>query len=461
MKPAPKTPESFRLPPEVHASALELFQALLRVDTTNPPGKEEAAAKVLARWLKQRGLSPKLLKSAPGRANLICRIGPESGDALLLNGHLDVVPADPERWTHPPFEATVAGGWIWGRGAIDMKHMVAMSAAVLAHLHDTGGAATLTRPLILAAVADEEAGCEFGSAWLVDNHPDEVRAEYALGELGGFPLWIGGPTAPPIIPVQVAEKGIAWLRMHAHGHPGHGSVPRPDTAVIRLAQAIARIGSTRLPQHITPPADHFIRTLAAAQPPLRRLALLALLNPRASGLILNNILPDKDLAAVFAATLSNTASPTVLSGGSKTNVIPGEATVELDGRTLPGQSTDDLIRELRAVVGPDLAVEFEIIQSQSPTVFPADTPLMSTIQSVLSDAVPGATVLPNLIPGFTDAKHWSRLGTTAYGFSPTWFPPDAGTTFGKLFHGDDERIRIDGFAWGLEILAETVGRLCS
>jgi acetylornithine deacetylase/succinyl-diaminopimelate desuccinylase-like protein len=459
MKPAPATPAGFKLPAKVHDEALALFRDLLRVDTTNPPGKEEAAAKVLGAWLKKRGLKPTLLKSAPGRANLVCRIGPEAGGALLLNGHLDVVPADPQRWTHPPFEATIADGFVWGRGAVDMKHMVAMSAALMAHMHAVGVADKLLRPVILAAVADEEAGCEFGSAWLVDNHPDHVQAEYALGELGGFPLWIGGDT--PVIPVQVAEKGIAWLRMHAHGHPGHGSVPRPDTAVIRLAQAIARIGKSRLPQHVTPPVDRFVRALAGAQPPVRRLALLALLNPRASGVILDKIMPDKDLANVFAATLSNTASPTVLAGGSKTNVIPGTASVELDGRTLPGQTTDDLIRELRAIVGPDLAVEFEIIQSQSPTVFPSETPLMKTIQAVLGEAVPGAAVIPNLIPGFTDAKHWSRLGTVAYGFSPVWFSQDAGTTFGKLYHGDDERIPVDGFHWGLEILHETVRRFCA
>lgn len=460
MQPAPTNPETFRLPADLHAQALSLFRELLRVDTTNPPGAEEAAALLLQGWLDERGLPSTVLTSAPGRANLVCRIGPESGDALLLNGHLDVVPADPEHWTHPPFDAVEADGWIWGRGAIDMKHMVAMSAATLVHLHRSGEAGALKRPVILAAVADEEAGCEYGSAWLVDNHPDLVRAEFALGELGGFPLWINGADAPPIIPIQVAEKGIAWLRMHAHGQPGHGSVPRTDTAVIRLAQAIARIGKARLPQHVTAPADHFIRTLAAAQPPLRRLALLALLNPKASGLILDNILPDKDLAAVFAATLSNTASPTVMRAGSKTNVIPGTATVELDGRTLPGQTTDDLIRELRAVVGPDLEVEFEILQSQSPTVFPANTPMMSTIRQVLGEAVPGATPLPNLIPGFTDAKHWSRLGTTAYGFSPTWFPPDSPVTFSALYHGHNERIRADGFAWGLEILAETTRRFC-
>ena len=207
MKPAPPTPAGFQLPEEVHAGALTLFRDLLRVDTTNPPGAEEAAAKVLGQWLEAAGLKPKILVSAPGRANLVCRIGPDSGDPLLLNGHLDVVPADPQRWTHPPFEAEVADGWIWGRGAIDMKNMVAMSAAVMAHLHTSGAAGSLARPLLLAAVADEEAGCEFGSSWLVDHHPEEVRAEYALGELGGFPLWTGG--GPPVVPVQVAEKGIA------------------------------------------------------------------------------------------------------------------------------------------------------------------------------------------------------------------------------------------------------------
>jgi len=333
-----------------------------------------------------------------------------------------------------------------------MKSMVAMSAVVLWLAKEAG-----TKPgrtLVLAAVADEETGSRLGSSWLVDEHPDEVRAEFALGEVGGFPVWVG---QRPFIPVMVAEKGTAWLRMTCTGEPGHGSMPRSDTAVIRLAEAVARIGRTRRPQHVTPPVARYLKTLAHHQPLVKRLLLERILDERFSDLILEHVLPDKRLAGVFAASLSNTAAPTVLRAGERTNVIPGEATVEIDGRTLPGQGAADLIRELHALVGDD--VDFEVLQEQPPSVFPAETRLMETIRSVVVDAVPNAVLLPNLIPGFTDAKQWGRLGTVAYGFSPVWFAPDAGTTANRLYHAHDERIPIDGFAWGTAVLNAVVGRL--
>ena len=454
MRPAPQLPPAFRLPDEVHAEALELLRAMLRIDTTNPPGNERAAAELLADWLSDRGLEPKLLDSAPGRTNLVCRLDGtgDAGGPLLLNGHLDVVSAEPECWSHPPFSADVADGWIWGRGALDMKSMVAMSAVVMSLAKQAG--APPGRTLILAAVADEEAGSALGSSWLVDHHPDEVRAELALGEVGGFPVWVG---ERPFIPVMVAEKGTAWLRLRCRGEPGHGSTPRPDTAVVRLAEAVARIGRTRLPQHVTPPVERYLRTLAAHQPLARRLLLGRLLDPRLSGLILDHVLPDKRLAAVFSASLSNTAAPTVLRAGTQTNVIPGEATVELDGRTLPGQTAADLIAELRALIGDE--PEIELLSEQPPSVFPTQTPLMEAIGAVVAEALPDAVLLPNLIPGFTDAKQWGRLGAVAYGFSPIWFPPDAGTTANALFHAHDERIPVDGYRWGTSVLNAVVGRL--
>ena len=235
----PRLPEAFRLPDEVHDEALELFRALLRLDTGNPPGNERPAAELLADWLSDRGLEPRLHEPEPGRTSLVCRLegSGDAGGPLLLNGHLDVVPAEPEHWTHPPFSAAVADGWIWGRGAIDMKQMVAMSALVLWLLKEEGG--TPGRTVVLAAVADEETGGSKGSAWLADEHPDEVRAELAIGEVGGFPVWTGGR---PFFPVMVAEKGVAWLQARCTGEPGHGSIPHRDNAVVHLAEAIARIG---------------------------------------------------------------------------------------------------------------------------------------------------------------------------------------------------------------------------
>src|SRR5690606_27409960 len=226
--------------PELCHDAQEMCQALLRMDTTNPPGNERPAADYLHSKLKEVGYETTLLESAPGRANLVCRYrGTGEAAPLLLAAHLDVVEAQPELWKYPPFSGVIAEGCLWGRGAIDMKNMAAMSAAIMRRL--ARDKTRLRRDVIFAAVADEEAGCDHGSRFLVEEHPELVRAEYALGESGGFSLNLGGTT---FYPIQVAEKGVCWLRAVARGEPGHGSMPRDDSAVVKLGEAMARIGKS-------------------------------------------------------------------------------------------------------------------------------------------------------------------------------------------------------------------------
>lgn len=438
---------------ELGEHAVRLCQQLIRIDTTNPPGDERRAADLLAGELAAAGLEPVVLESAPGRANLVARLrGTGAKPPLLLAAHLDVVEADPATWRHPPFSGELADGCLWGRGALDMKHMAAMSVALLARLAREG--VRLERDIIFAAVADEEAGCELGSKWLCANHPDLVRAEYALGEVGGFTMYLGRGV---FYPVQVAEKGIAWLRARVRGEPGHGSMPREDSAVVRLSAALARLGHTRLPQHVTPALAAFVEAVAARQPRALRPLLRAILSPMLAPRLLA-MLPDRSMARSLAALLSNTASPTVLRAGSKINVIPGLAEAELDGRTLPGQTTADLMRELGAVLGPD--VELEVIRSEPPTVTePTESPLYATIREVIARREPDAEVVPYLIPGFTDAKFFSALGAKWYGFAPVKLP--RGLRFAELFHGNDERIPVDGLRWGAEVLAEVVHRFAS
>jgi len=443
---------------DVRAEATALLQTLIRIDTTNPPGNEIEAVADLRKHLEQDGLQCEILESEPGRANLLCRLSSGSDlPALLLTGHLDVVPpGDLERWTHPPFSGVLSEGQIWGRGAVDMKNMVAMSAMVMKLL--ARKEIPLKRDIIFAAVADEEAGCRHGSRFLVENHPDKVRAGFALGEVGGFPITVSGSR---LCLVQTAEKGICWLKVTARGPAGHGSMPLEDSAVVRLARALARMGEGSLPQHNTPVVENFIRLLTELQPLPNRWVLPQILNRRLSPLILERLISDKGQARNFNALLHNTVSPTMIKAGEAINVIPDTAEAQVDGRTLPGQSSPDLIRELQDLVGDD-SLEFEVLQESSGTVnHPPDSPLWDCICSVVGRHDPSLSVVPYMIPGFTDGKFFSQLGARWYGFSPVRMDPDKGPSFSELFHGIDERIPEDGYHWGLQVLHEVVHRFCS
>jgi acetylornithine deacetylase/succinyl-diaminopimelate desuccinylase-like protein len=410
----PSEPSASRAAPadaDLGEHALRLCQTLLRIDTTNPPGNERVAADVVASELTAAGLHPTLLESGPGRANVVARYkGTGELPPLLLTAHLDVVEADPSTWTHPPFGGVIADGCLWGRGAIDMKNMAAMSVAIITRL--AREKAKLRRDVIFAAVADEEAGCDYGSKWLCERHPELVRAEYAIGESGGFSLHLGKTT---YYPIQVAEKGLCWVRARVRGEPGHGSMPREDSAVLKLAEKVARLRDP-LPAHITPIVRRFVAGIAARQPRALAPKLERLQHPQVMPRLLK-ILPDRSTARSFAALIANTASPTVLRGGSKVNVIPGVAEVDIDGRTLPGQSEADFLRELRAVIGED--VELEVLKSEPATVTePIESPLWSTIRDAVLAREPDAVVVPYMIPGFTDAKYFTSLGMKWYGFSP-------------------------------------------
>jgi acetylornithine deacetylase/succinyl-diaminopimelate desuccinylase-like protein len=435
-------------------AAVELLRALIRFDTSNPPGNEAECIAFLADHLRQGGLEPELVEPALRRANLVARL-PASADGdlppLLLNGHVDVVAAEADRWRHPPFAGEVHDGAVWGRGAVDMKHMVAMSVTVVRLLARLD--VPLRRDLLLAAVADEEAGCAMGSAYLVDHHPDKVRAGFALGEVGGFTLNLG---RRPVYPVQVAEKGVCWMRIRTRGATGHGSLPRDDSAVVRLAEAVTR-ASRRLPLHPSPVVRRFIAALADAQPRPARDLLPLLLQPRLSNLVLDRMVRDPTAARGLNAVLRNTVSPTVLRAGYKINVIPGEAVAELDGRIAVGSDERELLAELGAVLGPE--VELEVLRSIPPIVASPDTELFELVAGVVAEHHPGAVAVPSVTPGFTDAKYWSELGATCYGFSPVRLEPSDGV-FADLFHGDDERVPVAGFKAGLRMLADVVARFC-
>jgi len=444
-------------------TCVELLRDLIRIPTVNRgtrddgDGNERPAAERVAEHLRKAGLEPRFLEKQKNRTNVVARLkGDGSKPPLLFNAHLDVVEADASAWRHDPFGAEIHDGYIWGRGTIDMKHMAAMSACVMALLAERAkGDKPLSRDIIFAGVADEEAGCELGSLFLATEHADLVRAEYMLGEIGAFSLHLFGRT---FYPIQVAEKGVCWVRATYEGIPGHGSMPNPDSAVVRLAQAVTRLGRGRLPMHPTAVVTEFLTGLARELPSPQRHALKRLTTPQVAALILDYLVRDPGQRRSFGAMLSNTASPTVVRAGSKVNVIPGKASVELDGRTLPGQTEGEFLAELRDALGGD--PELEVLRSLPPVEASSRTPLFDHLAATLQRHDPTGHPLPYLIPGFTDAKAYSRLGTTCYGFSPVKFDPTHPIDFSKMYHGHDERVPVAGLKWGLRVLYEAVESFC-
>jgi len=433
--------------------ALQTFQGLIRIDTTNPPGNEKKACEFLGRILNREKIPFEILESAPGRANLICRLkGDGSHQPLLLNAHLDVVPAEKEHWSHDPFGGDVDRVFLWGRGALDMKHMAVMSLMTLIRLHRNK--VRLKRDLIFAAVADEEAGGIYGSGWLVDNHPEKIRAEYCLGEIGGFSRVVEGKH---FYPVQIAEKGICWLRITAKGAPGHGSLPNWDGAIGRIGRAAHKLGKTRLPLHVTPEAEEFVKATASHQSFPKGRILKKVLDPRWSRIILEKVFPDKAMARTLYAVLHNTANPTILRGGEKVNVLPSEAVLEVDGRTLPGITLEEFLKEVKAVIGT--GYEVEVLRYQPGVSVSARDPILGYMTDALRLSDPLAIVVPYMVPGFTDATHYTRLGIRCFGFAPVKLPEDF--NFVDLIHGHDERIPVEGFRFGLQALFCLVSKLCT
>jgi acetylornithine deacetylase/succinyl-diaminopimelate desuccinylase-like protein len=431
----------------IQNTALARFQDLLRIDTTNPPGNEIAACHYLQNILTQVGIESQIIEPKPGRGNLIARLrGDGSRDPFLLTAHLDVVLAEPEHWKVPPFEGKIVDGYLWGRGTIDMKNMAIYNLTTFLTLHQLG--LPLKRDIILCFVADEEAGCTEGMEYLAKNHPELVRAEYALNEVGAFTVHAGQQR---LYPIQVAEKGFVWLKMKAKGDPGHGSMPHKNNAVGKLARAVDLIDRKLLPLHVLDVVSGFIGELAKGMGMPSSLILKRVLNPVFSDLLLQKVVPD-DQARVLRASLHNTVNPTGLIAGEKVNVVPSEATAILDCRILPGTTPESFLEELRGLVGD--AFEFEIIKAAPASTAPIGTPLYNQLVKTLESRDPGSKAIPYLTVGFTDSKFLEPLGVKAYGFAPIMLPPDL--PFAPMFHGHNERLPVDGFKWGVRTHFEAV-----
>ncbi|MYV44762.1 M20/M25/M40 family metallo-hydrolase [Streptomyces sp. SID2888] len=431
------TPSFVAASEEAQREVVELCAELIRFDTSNPTSNERACADRVVEWLAEAGIDSGLVESAPGRANVVARIpgtDPARG-ALLVHGHLDVVPADPAEWRVPPFSGEIHDGYLWGRGAIDMKDTVAVMLATARHFARTGSRPA--RDIVLAFLADEEAGGRYGAHWLVEHRPELFAGvTEAIGEGGGFSYALDDTRR--LYPIENAQRGMAWMELTATGRAGHGSSPNDENAVTDLAESLTRIGRHTFPIRLIEP----VRALLAEAARLKGVDI----DFDAEDL-------DAELAKLGPVTdfmqvvLRNSANPTMFSAGYQTNVIPGRATARVDGRFLPGheQQLIDIIDELllpsvtRKWVNHDIAME---------TSF--DGPLVDAMCEAVRAEDPEGHPVPYCNPGGTDAKAFTKLGIRCFGFKGLKLPHDL--DYGRLFHGVDERVPLEGLRFGVRVM---------
>ncbi len=427
---------------------VEVVSRLIRFDTTNTgelettPGEAECARWV-AEQLAEVGYQPEYVESgAPGRGNVFARLegADRSRGALLIHGHLDVVPAEPAEWSVHPFSGAIEEGYVWGRGAVDMKDMVGMIIVVARQLKRAG--IVPPRDLVFGFTADEEHGGTYGAQWLVDNRPDLFDGvTEAIGEVGGFSLTVPRPDGGErrLYLIETAEKGIQWMRLTARGQAGHGSMVTDQNAVTTLAEAVARVGRHQFPLVLT---DTVVEFLAAIS--------------EETGLMFDVESPDLEgtieklgpMARMLKAILHDTANPTMLKAGYKANVIPATAEAVVDCRVLPGRQAA-FEAEIDELIGPDVTRQWIRDLPSYQTSFDGD--LVDAMNAAVLALDPDGRTVPYMLSGGTDAKAFALLGIRCFGFSPLRLPPEL--DFASLFHGVDERVPIEALRFGTDVLA--------
>ena len=440
LEPAAQGPAEYDPAGEV----VDICRDLIRIDTTNygdgsGPGERKAAEHVAA-LLDEVGIEAELFEGAAGRTNVVARWGGEGSDRdpLLLHGHLDVVPADADDWQVHPFSGEIQDGYLWGRGAVDMKDFDAMLLSVVRARARAGAAPQ--RPTVLCFTADEEAGGHQGAEQIVLQRPELVAdCTEGVGEVGGFSATIRGQR---FYLVEAAEKGMAWMRLTATGNAGHGSMRHPDNAVTRLAEAVARIGTHDWPVRLTPSMQVLLSAVG-------EVAGVEATPENAEELVEEF----GSAARMLGAVIRNTTNPTMLEAGYKVNVVPGQATAHVDGRFLPGHE-DEFLATLADLIGEGVDIDFESLQAGLETTFDGD--LVDAMTASLLEEDPGARVAPYLMSGGTDAKHWHKLGIRCFGFAPLRLPADL--DFTALFHGVDERVPTDALEFGARVFDRFLDR---
>jgi len=452
---------------------VETLRDLIRIPSVNPPPPpgdgELRAARYIANALDDVGLRPEVVEPVPGRGSVHVRLRGDGtgGEPFLLLSHLDVVPAPLDQWTLDPFDGKVSDGYVYGRGAVDMKAMIALELGVVRLLAAEARAAGrdpasdpipgLHRDVLLTSTADEEAGGHHGAGWIVEHKPEWLRAAGAVNECGGVATTIGGRR---LYPIQVAEKGFSVYRIHVRGTWGHGSMPREDNAAVLAAAAIARLAAPG-PVRLTPVMERFINATADAlgEPAAGMLRGLLDDDPGPAEAALAAAC-DPMYARTLRALVRDTISPDVVHAGIKYNVIPGEATIEIDCRVLPGMTEADARAVVEERLGPELlaACEIELVIFGAPAESPADHPLFELLGATVREHDPDGVPVPFMVPFATDAKHTTGLGVPTYGFSPLRLDP--GERFLERFHGVDERVGVDALRWGFPVLYDVVRRFC-
>jgi acetylornithine deacetylase/succinyl-diaminopimelate desuccinylase-like protein len=425
--------------PSAEDEVVELAGDLIRIDSSNygdgsGPGEREAAEYVATK-LAEVGLEPEVFEPAERRTSLVVRWEGEdrSRPALLIHGHLDVVPAEASDWMHHPFAGEIADDCLWGRGAVDMKDMDAMTLALVREWRRDGRKPP--RDVVLAYLADEEAGGVQGAHWLVDNHPDLFEGvSESVSEVGGFSFTLPGGERAYLI--ETAQKGIQWLRLVAKGRAGHGSMVTDDNAIVTVAEAVARIGRHDWPIRLTPTVVRFLEEMSEA--------LGIEFDPNEPETGLAKLGP---LARIVGATLRNTANPTMLKGGYKHNVIPQTAEAVIDCRFLPGLE-DELLETIDELLGPDVTRETVVRDIALETTF--DGALVEAMVAALQAEDPGSRAIPYCLSGGTDNKSFKLLGIRGFGFAPLRLPGDL--DFSGMFHGIDERVPLDSLKFGVRVL---------
>lgn len=445
---------------EIESEVTQILSQLIQIDTTNPPGNETNAAKYVAEILNKDGFNCEIFESAPQRGNVITRFkGSGKKPSLLLLSHLDVVAANAAEWSVDPFGGVVKDGFVWGRGALDMKGMTAIQIMVLKLLKRNN--IRLKGDVILAATADEEMGGLKGAAYLLQKYPEKIFAPYVLNEGGGWAIPVHNRN---VYTIQTAEKGLLWFKVKAKGTPGHGSMPdAADNAIMRMHRVIDKLGNYRGPASYIPVVKQLLEELSKDErlkDPIGRL----LANPQSSGTVLSEL--SKTMPAIvdeIRPRICMTITPTIISGGVKENVVPSECEAVFDCRLLPGQNIDQtqkLIKKMLAEVELD-KLSVETLQAQEPSESPTETPLYQVIFGVLKDLEPSCGVAPLLMTGGTDSRFFRRLGSVCYGFHPMKSETRDGVRATRREHGVDERISIENLVFGTRVLYETVTRFLS
>jgi acetylornithine deacetylase/succinyl-diaminopimelate desuccinylase-like protein len=426
---------------------VELLQQLIRNacvnDGTPESGQEVRNADLLENYLGGAGLDFERFEELPDRPSLVARIegSDPTAPTLLLMGHTDVVPVNPDGWERDPFAAELVDGMVWGRGAVDMLNLTSSMAVAVKNVARSGFRPRGT--LIYFAVPDEEAAGTHGAKWMTENHPDAVKADYVVTEMGGFRFTTDGP---PKLVLMAAEKGTYWCKIRVHGTPGHGSMPlRTDNALVKAAEIVRRLAEYRPDAQIHETWRRFVEQMGFPAEFKE-----ALLDP-ARVEELGETLSDIGLARQVHACTHTTFAPTVLNAGVKANVIPDYAEMQVDIRTLPGQSGEDIDGMLREALG-DLYddIEYDPVSAMPASSSPTDTPLYETLKSLTEKMIPGATTVPFIIVGATDARFFRKLGTTSYGYG-LFSEKIPYTEFARMFHGDNERIDVESLRLSTEL----------